>query len=683
MRPSLSLLLLAGLSLTVACGKDEDDTGYDPGTTDSCPPPEEDADGDCHSPPEDCDDNDPYVYPGADEVPYDGKDNDCAGDGDLTDWDGDGYDGEAVGGDDCNDGNPEIHPDAEETCQNKYDGVDADCDGSEQTDDCDGDGYDRWEDCNDDIAESYPGAEEIWYDDIDGNCDLQSDYDQDGDGDDHADYGGTDCDDTRDDVYYGAQELLDEIDHDCNGEPGRIDQADGYAEFLGSNYNDYDNYIGYRTEWISDMDGDGLDDIVACGHYWGYCAYDKESAYQCRCYLLPGAGEGDDSNFADNEFGTITGAVDEYLGWGMAVVDDLDGDGLDEILTGAPVYTISGTYGAAHLFSGADILDLGNITASDAVAHLYSAEGYSYFAFDTASLDDVDGDGLSELVATTASEYVGSLGLHVWSGGDALLGGNLSSDEALATFTASGYGGSTVGGGDFDGDGLPELITGADGYDYVLDASGKFYVMEGRAGKQYVIAGSDLAMGGTFASSSVATISGTGTEGIGWRNGWTHDIDGDGYDELLASGWYSSEGAEEAGIAYVIPGPDAMSGGSAASLASFTIKGSQEFGWGTAAERPADIDGDGRGDVVFVHLGDTINGNKGEAYLWLGEDIADGGTVSASDSPYYFVSKYQDDRFGWATSFRDFDGDGDDDIVMSAYYPSEGKVWAFESIMGD
>lgn len=681
MRPSF-ILILAGLSLSVACGDKSDDTGSEPSTTDSCPPPENDVDGDCWAPPEDCDDNDPYVYPGADEVPYDGKDNDCAGDGDLTDWDEDGYDGTAAGGDDCNDGNPDINPGAEETCEDRYAGVDADCDGSEQTDDCDGDGYDRWEDCNDDIPESYPGAEEVWYDGIDGNCDLQSDYDQDGDGVDHSDYGGEDCDDTRDDVYYGAPEQLDELDHDCNGEPGRMDQADGVAEFLGSNYSDYDYYIGWRADWISDMDGDGLDDIVACGPFWGYCALDKESYEQGRCYILPGAGEGDSSNFADNDIATITGGAYEYLGFGMSVVPDMDGDGYDEILAGAPLYSVSGTTGAAHLFSGADILDLGNITASDAVSSLYSTEGYKYFAFDTATLGDVTGDGQAELVATTASEYLGYLGMHIWSGGEAL-DGNMSSDEALVSFSASGFGGDTVGGGDFDGDGMPDLITGADGFEMVLDASGKFYVMEGKNGKEFILAGSDIAVGGVFSSSDVTTIQGSDSEGIGWRNGWTYDVDGDGYDEVLASGWYSDAGVEEGGVVYVIPGDDAMGGGTASSLAMFTITGSMEFGRGTAAERPADVDGDGRGDLVFVNFGDKVSGNKSENYLWLGTDIAAGGTVGASDSPYYFASKYEDDMYGWSASFHDYDADGDDDILMGAYYPMEGKVWAFESVMGD
>ncbi len=110
-----------------------------------------DYDGDGVLPSEgDCDDTDATAWPGAEEIPYDGVDNDCAGDGDLTDVDGDGFDAEVVGGEDCDDTDPEVHP----------------------------------------------GAEEIWYDGIDQDCDGQSDYDQDGDGHDAAEYGGDDPDDT-------------------------------------------------------------------------------------------------------------------------------------------------------------------------------------------------------------------------------------------------------------------------------------------------------------------------------------------------------------------------------------------------------------------------------------------------------------------------------------------------------
>src|SRR5688500_9722998 len=42
--------------------------------------------------PLDCDNRDAGAFPGADEVPYDGIDQDCSG-SDLTDVDSDGYDG--------------------------------------------------------------------------------------------------------------------------------------------------------------------------------------------------------------------------------------------------------------------------------------------------------------------------------------------------------------------------------------------------------------------------------------------------------------------------------------------------------------------------------------------------------------------------------------------------------------
>ena len=84
-----------------------------------------DDDGDGLSPCDgDCNDADSDIYEGADEVPYDGIDQDCV-DGDLVDVDNDGYDSISVLGDDCDDADPYVHPDQAEAC----DGVDTNCDG--------------------------------------------------------------------------------------------------------------------------------------------------------------------------------------------------------------------------------------------------------------------------------------------------------------------------------------------------------------------------------------------------------------------------------------------------------------------------------------------------------------------------------------------------------------------------
>lgn len=184
----------------------------------------------------DCDDFDPDVAPGLPEIPYDGLDNDCGGDGDLIDLDGDGYAGisrtaylalfpdatwpshlppDLV---DCVD-DPADHPKARDihpkASDAPYDGIDANCQGDDDFD-ADGDGFlpERFElggelfetapareayaeawgldlgepvfgDCDDldaGVNPSVPAEDDVPYDGRDSDCDGRNDFDQDGDG---------------------------------------------------------------------------------------------------------------------------------------------------------------------------------------------------------------------------------------------------------------------------------------------------------------------------------------------------------------------------------------------------------------------------------------------------------------------------------------------------------------------
>lgn len=82
----------------------------------------------------------------------------------TCDWDEDGW---ALVDGDCDDDNPWVHPDADEGW---YDGVDQDCSGTSDYD-YDEDGFDLEEDCDDTDPNSYPGAVEIENDGLDQDCD--------------------------------------------------------------------------------------------------------------------------------------------------------------------------------------------------------------------------------------------------------------------------------------------------------------------------------------------------------------------------------------------------------------------------------------------------------------------------------------------------------------------------------
>ena len=118
----LSLALLLGLGNSGCVdGKIEPDVSLEYGV------PIVDYDGDGYFEDDDCDEDDININPGADEIWYDGIDQNCDGQNDF-DADGDGfvpdeyYDEESdlLGGD-CNDNDATIHPEAEETAGDDFD----------------------------------------------------------------------------------------------------------------------------------------------------------------------------------------------------------------------------------------------------------------------------------------------------------------------------------------------------------------------------------------------------------------------------------------------------------------------------------------------------------------------------------------------------------------------------------
>jgi hypothetical protein len=284
---------------------------------------------------------------------------------------------------DCDDSDPEIHPGADELC----DGQDQDCDGSIDEAaidapawylDADGDSYGNanrslsdcsapagyvsdTSDCDDLDAATYPGATELC-DGADNNCDGRIDenatnmatwyYDADGDN-----YGdptrttsscsqpngyvsvNTDCNDAVSTINPGAAESCDGLDNNCNG---LVD----------------DGASGAST-WYADVDGDGYGDpssfTSTCSQPSG-TVNNNQDCNDRLASVYPGATE-----LCDGVDQDCDGVVDDNAVDAVSLYPDLDGDGYGDE-NAAPITGCSAS-GYVSNNGDCDDADASNVTS--------------------------------------------------------------------------------------------------------------------------------------------------------------------------------------------------------------------------------------------------------------------------------------------------------------------------------
>ena len=367
---------------------------------------------------QDCDDANWGTYPGAPEVPYDGVDQDCDG-ADLTDVDGDGYDG-GPQGEDCNDGNAAVHPGAAEIV---CDGLDNDCDaGTEDATDADGDGVTDCDgDCDDHDPNTYPGAEEIAYDDVDQDCDGADLDDVDGDGFVGGE-AGEDCDDANDDVHPNATEDT------CNGLDDDCDPA---------------------TPDAPDVDGDGS---TTCE---GDCDDGDATSY-------PGAPELCDG--VDNDCDPSTEPEVDLDGDGYAACDGdcLDGDAT--LFPGLPGFWSVPT-DFATIQEAIDSVDSGDVICVEAGTYtetiVFAGRDAQVVGTMGPVATTIEGNGIASVVAITSGEGPGTLlaGLTLTGGGGADGGGLrvVGADPTIRDLVVSGNFAAESGGGIYMEDSTSDL----------------------------------------------------------------------------------------------------------------------------------------------------------------------------------------------------------------------------------
>jgi len=395
---------------------------------------------------------------------------------------------------------------------------------------------------------------------------------------------------------------------------------------------------------------------------------------------------------------TINGVAPfDTSGYSVSDAGDINGDGMGDIVIGAPGYTrdnpdATTTPGTSYVVFGSQAgfpanFELSTLNGTNGFA-LNGVAADDLTGFSVSGAGDVNGDGKDDLII--GANGADPNGLENAGSSYVLLGSTsgFAPSIDLATLTGSNgftingigegdeLGASVSGAGDINGDGLDDVIIGAlrANPDGLQDAGQSYVVFGSNNGFPSSLNVSDLDGNNGFTIDGIA-----GEDESGVSLSAAGDVNGDGIDDLII-GAYGADpnGENKAGQSYVVFG---STGGFAPSLNlsaldgtnGFAINGIAEGDYSSPVSAAGDINGDGIDDLIIGAYGADPNGNAfaGTSYVVFGSPEAFPASLnlSALDGTNGFaingIAEYDLSGFS-VSSAGDFNGDGIDDLIISA-----------------
>jgi hypothetical protein len=414
-----------------------------------------------------------------------------------------------------------------------------------------------------------------------------------------------------------------------------LNGTSGFA-INGINPNDFS---GNSISSAGDINGDSLDDLII-----GANGGSTNGITSGQTYVVFGSKESFAAQFDLSSLNGTSGFTingineDDSLGNSVSSAGDINGDGLDDLIIGAPFADPNGTS------SGQTYVVFGSKGGFGAQFDLSTLNGTSGFTINgineddslgnsVSSAGDINGDGVDDLII--GAPFAGLNGdssgqTYVVFGSKGGFGTqlNLSTLNGTSGFAINGInpddqsGNSVSSAGDINGDGIDDLIIGAP----FADANGD------NSGQSYVVFGSKESFG---AQLNLSTLNGTNgfvingfNKGDGFFSSFVSsagDINGDGIDDLIIAAPFADPNGDNSGQSYVVFGSKE---GFGAQLNLFNLNGTNGFvinGFnlddrsGYSLGSAGDINGDGIDDLIIgTPFADPNDIRSGQTYVVFG-----------------------------------------------------------------
>jgi hypothetical protein len=340
---------------------------------------------------------------------------------------------------------------------------------------------------------------------------------------------------------------------------------------------------------------------------------------------------------------------------------DFTGDGHSDLVIGNAGASVNGMTNAGSVYVSVGVRPgsspgLRTLVASDATAG-------DFYGAVTASAGDVDGDGFADLAV--AAQVVDQSGrVYLYRGATSSPADTPSQILQNPEGQTIAFFGSALVGGDLDGDGRADLVVAAERQDDPATSEGRVFIYKGQSSltglaamPSWVLSNPAHQANGKFGSSLA----------IG-------DFDGNGYADLAITA-----GAQDlvGRVFLYASGPNGVSPSPSATLDAPTAVTGAGFGNPLAS---GDFDGDGYADLAVGAASEDVGGLNAVGRVYLFHGGPDG--IADRSAPWRILDNPTGQMitfYGIDLAAADFNGDGVDDLAVSAPYhdTAKGRVYIY------